>query len=184
MPILPTWSTWVPPHSSRLQPSSPMETTRTMSPYFSPNRCMAPRAMASSNFISLVVTARLSRSLSLTRSSTAEITDLAGALDHWKSKRRRFEASSEPRWVACGPSSSRSALCTMCVAVCERAMAPRRARSMLALTSAPTTSVPSVRRHWWTMRSLMGFCTSSTSSTAPSSDRISAWSASWPPASA
>ena len=31
---------------------------------------------------------------------------------------------------------------------------------MLALTSVPTTSVPSVRRHWWTMRSLIGFCTS------------------------
>ena len=55
----------------------------------------------------------------------------------------------------------------------ERAMAPRRSRSMFALTSAPTTSVPSVRRHWWTIRSLIGFCTSSTSSTAPSSDRIS-----------
>ena len=38
---------------------------------------------------------------------------LLGALDHWKSKRKRFGASSEPRWVACGPSSSRSALCTM-----------------------------------------------------------------------
>ena len=34
-------------------------------------------------------------------------------------------------------------------------------------------NVPSVRRHWCTMRSLIGFCTSSTSSTAPSSERIS-----------
>ncbi len=38
---------WVPPQNSTEYPS-PMSTTRTVSPYFSPNRAMAPRSLASS----------------------------------------------------------------------------------------------------------------------------------------
>ena len=60
-PISPVRRTWVPPHSSTDQPMvlpvpSPIATTRTSSPYFSPNRARAPEARASSSAISRVVT--------------------------------------------------------------------------------------------------------------------------------
>ena len=41
----PVARTCVPPHSSRLKPG--IETTRTVSPYFSPNSAIAPAAIAS-----------------------------------------------------------------------------------------------------------------------------------------
>ena len=58
LPAWPVWLRWVPPHSSTdsVWASSPMLTTRTVSPYFSLNRAMAPLATASSCFISLVQT--------------------------------------------------------------------------------------------------------------------------------
>ncbi len=61
-PISPVRPAWVPPQSSTenaLAPSPagrPMETTRTSSPYFSPNRARAPEAMASSTAMSFVTT--------------------------------------------------------------------------------------------------------------------------------
>ena len=71
-PMSPVRPTWVPPHSSTDQallalplvsdpdapaPSgSPMETTRTSSPYFSPNSARAPVSRASSSAISRVST--------------------------------------------------------------------------------------------------------------------------------
>jgi hypothetical protein len=63
MLIMPTSAlvdTWVPAQSSRDQ-GPPMSTTRTTSPYFSPNNAIAPRAFASSSGISRVTTCRLSR---------------------------------------------------------------------------------------------------------------------------
>ena len=44
-PMSPVARTCVPPHSSRLKPG--IDTTRTRSPYFSPNSAMAPAAIAS-----------------------------------------------------------------------------------------------------------------------------------------
>ena len=63
-PISPVRRTCVPPHSSTDQPSvlpppSPMATTRTSSPYFSPNSARAPDARASSSAISRVVDGRV-----------------------------------------------------------------------------------------------------------------------------
>ena len=60
-PMSPVRRTWVPPHSSTDQPMvlpepSPIATTRTSSPYFSPNSARAPEARASSSAISRVVT--------------------------------------------------------------------------------------------------------------------------------
>ena len=46
-PTLAVLSRWVPPQNSTEKPW-PMSTTRTVSPYFSPNRAMAPRCLASS----------------------------------------------------------------------------------------------------------------------------------------
>ena len=57
-------ATWVPAHSSRDQPS-PMSTTRTTSPYTSPNRPMAPDARASASGIRVADTPRSARIASL-----------------------------------------------------------------------------------------------------------------------
>ena len=60
-PISPVRRTWVPPQSSTDQPivfpePSPIATTRTSSPYFSPNSARAPEDRASSSAIRRVVT--------------------------------------------------------------------------------------------------------------------------------
>ena len=60
MPISELDTTCVPAQSSR-DHGPPMSTTRTTSPYFSPNRAMAPSDFASSSGISRVSTGRLSR---------------------------------------------------------------------------------------------------------------------------
>ena len=52
-PTLAVLSRWVPPQNSTEYPS-PMSTTRTLSPYFSPNRAMAPVFLASSMGMTLV----------------------------------------------------------------------------------------------------------------------------------
>ena len=57
----PVARTCVPPHSSTLKPGT--DTTRTRSPYFSPNSAMAPAAMASSVDRTSVWTARVSHDL-------------------------------------------------------------------------------------------------------------------------
>jgi len=44
-PMSPVALTWVPPHNSMLNPGT--LTTRTRSPYFSPNSAIAPAAIAS-----------------------------------------------------------------------------------------------------------------------------------------
>ena len=67
-PMWPVVGTWVPPHSSRSNPS-PIVTTRTREPYFSPKSAIAPWAFASSRLISSVVTVRSSASFSLTSAS-------------------------------------------------------------------------------------------------------------------
>ena len=52
----PVARTCVPPHSSVLKCPSPMDTTRTLSPYFSPKSAIAPAAMASCVSRTAVVT--------------------------------------------------------------------------------------------------------------------------------
>ena len=74
MPMSPRRFTWVPPHSSTDQPSvlplpAPIDTTRTSSPYFSPNSARAPAARASSTAISRVVTSPFCSITSLAMSS-------------------------------------------------------------------------------------------------------------------
>ena len=62
-------ATCVPPHSSR--ETSATSTMRTQSPYFSPNRAMAPSFLASSRLVSMARTGRLAAIQPFTRSSTA-----------------------------------------------------------------------------------------------------------------
>ena len=97
----PVRRTWVPPHSSTDQPSvlpppSPMATTRTSSPYFSPNSARAPDAIASSTAISRVVTGAFCKTMSLAKSSIRSISSARIGFGWEKSKRSRSGATSEP----------------------------------------------------------------------------------------
>ena len=87
---------------------SPTDTTRTRSPYFSPNRAMAPMALASGWVIVCADTTRSSMSTSFTCCSTSCSTAGATAVGLGKSKRRRPGAFSEPICVAVSPSRSRT----------------------------------------------------------------------------
>ena len=120
----------MPPQSSRAQ--SPTETTRTWSPYFSPNSAIAPDLRASSWVMISACTPRSASTRSLTRASTSAIADGGTAPVAEKSNRNRPGAFSEPAWVAVSPSASRNALCTMWVAVCARLIDLRRSMSTSA----------------------------------------------------
>ncbi len=105
--------TCVPPQSSR---DVPMSSTRTSSPYFSPKSIIAPSFCASSMPIVRAFVGWLSRISALTISSTRRIcSSVSGALCA-KSKRVLSGSTSEPFCWTCVPSTSRSALCMMCVA--------------------------------------------------------------------
>jgi hypothetical protein len=73
-----------------------MATTRTSSPYFSPNKARAPDAIASSTAISRVVTGEFCSTMSLAISSTRSSSSLVIGLGCEKSKRSRSGATSEP----------------------------------------------------------------------------------------
>ena len=110
----PVRCTCVPPHSSRLLP---MSSTRTSSPYFSPNSIIAPIFCASSMRITRACVAALARISALTSASTCAIcASVTGALCA-KSKRVRSALTSEPFCCTWAPSTSRSALCIRCVAL-------------------------------------------------------------------
>jgi hypothetical protein len=101
-PISPVRRTWVPPQSSTDQPSplpvgSPIDTTRTSSPYFSPNSARAPDSFASSTPISRVSTGVFWSTMELAMSSTRAISSALIGLVCTKSKRSRSGATSEPR---------------------------------------------------------------------------------------
>ena len=101
MPMSPVRLTWVPPHSSTdqpivLPPPSPIATTRTSSPYFSPNSARAPEAIASSTAQQPGDHRRV-----LHHDVVGDILDaldLLGLIGFGceKSKRRRSGATSEP----------------------------------------------------------------------------------------
>ena len=113
----PVARTCVPPHSSVLNEPSPTATTRTLSPYFSPNSAMAPEAIASCVLRTAVLTGSFFRMAALTIRSTSSNCSGVTAEKCWKSKRRRSGATSEPACLTCGPSTLRSAACSRWVAV-------------------------------------------------------------------
>ena len=172
----------MPPHSSRAQ--SPTEMTRTSSPYFSPNRAIAPDFTASSWLMISACTERSASTRSLTRASTSVMTEAGTAPSAAKSNRNRPGEFSDPAWVAVSPSASRNALWTMWVAVCEREMDLRRSTSTTACAPTPTVTSPEATSARCTIRPVTGDWTSRISSRAPFSSSITPWSASWPPPSA
>ena len=123
-PMSPVRRTCAPPHSSMLLTGCPAystlpptRTTRTVSPYFSPNSAVAPAAFASAMGISCHVTGKFALTQRLTSSSTAAISGAARAEPCEKSKRRRSGATSDPFCATPSPSTARSAACSRCVAV-------------------------------------------------------------------
>src|SRR5216683_7942838 len=140
-PISPVRSAWVPPHSSTeyfLPSPPPIDSTRTSSPYFSPNSAMAPAAIASSGVISRVSTGLFSRIRSLTSSSILRSSSSEIGLVWLMSKRSRSGATSEPFWVTCSPRWRRSASCSRCVAEWWARSWARRIGSMVMTTSSPS----------------------------------------------
>ena len=139
-PISPVRLTWVPPHNSTDQPIAleacaleawsraalPIETTRTSSPYFSPNSALAPASRASSSAINRVVTSAFSSTTSLAMSSTRASSSAEIGLGWAKSKRSRSGETSEPRCAMWSPSTWRSASCRMWVAEWLARIAERR----------------------------------------------------------
>jgi hypothetical protein len=100
-PMSPVRRTCVPPHNSTDQPialpvASPIDTTRTSSPYFSPNSARAPDATASSTAISRVVTAAFWSTMSLAMSSTRISSSAVTGFGCEMSKRSRSGETSEP----------------------------------------------------------------------------------------
>ncbi|MDT4843929.1 hypothetical protein FQZ97_778680 [compost metagenome] len=175
----PVRPTWVPPHSSRLVP---MSSTRTVSPYFSPNSIMAPVFWADSRSITRACVGALSRISALTRFSISRICSrVTGALCA-KSKRVLSASTSEPFCCTWSPSTSRRALCIRWVTEWLRMVAARRAVSTAALTVSPTFSVPWVCVPWWPNTSALIFCVSSTPNCTPSATSTP-WSPTWPPLS-
>jgi hypothetical protein len=121
-PMSPVRCTCVPPHSSRLLP---MSSTRTSSPYFSPNSIIAPLFCASSSG-STAPARGVGQDLGIDQGLDLRIcASVTGAL--WaKSKRVRSALTSEPFCCTCAPSTSRRALCIRWVALWLRTVRARR----------------------------------------------------------
>mmetsp|Transcript_9009 Transcript_9009/g.36794 ORF Transcript_9009/g.36794 Transcript_9009/m.36794 type:complete len:383 (-) Transcript_9009:1646-2794(-) len=143
-PISAVVATCVPPHSSMDTPGT--STTRTVSPYFSPNMATAPAAFASSMGISLLTSGVPSAIHSLMRSSTAATSLALSPRGQLKSKRRRSSVTSEPAWLISSPTTCLSAACSRCVDVWLARTLRRKGASTAALTLSPTRSTPRSRR--------------------------------------
>ena len=176
----PVRCTWVPPHSSRLVP---MSSTRTESPYFSPNSIMAPVALADSMSITRASVGVLARISAFTRRSISRISAAVTAWLWAKSKRVRSALTSEPFCCTWSPSTSRRALCMMCVTEWLRMVAARSCVSTSACTASPTFRLPDSSTPWWPNTSALILSVSSTAKRAPAV-LITPWSPTWPPDSA
>ena len=132
-------ATWVPPQSSR--ETSSTSTTRTHSPYFSPNSAIAPSFSASARDICIARTGWLALIQSLTMSPTSRASSALSGAPWVKSKRSLSGRTAEPAWRTWVPRRSRSAAWSRWVAVWLRIVAWRVARSTSASTWAPGSGV-------------------------------------------
>ena len=99
VPMSPVARTWVPPQSSSEEPAS---STRTMSPYLSPKKAIAPIASASSFVVSNARTGVLAR-----------VSLVDDALDLARSRRRSAGRSGRSR-TAAGPGATSEPACLTC----------------------------------------------------------------------
>ena len=169
-PMSPVRATCVPPQSSR---DDPMSSTRTSSPYFSPNNIIAPVFLASSIGSTRARVAAFASTSRLTSRSTSAI---SAAVIGWpcaKSKRVLSTSTSEPFCCTCGPRTSRSALCSRCVAEWLRMIARRWLVATAAVTASPIFSVPDSSRPACAKAPPLIFCVSVT--LKPFSAREKGW---------
>jgi hypothetical protein len=173
-------ATWVPPHSSF---DEPMSSTRTSSPYFSPNSIMAPVFCASS----IGHHARFGRGvgddLVVDDALDARISSAVTGWVWAKSKRVLSGSTCEPFCCTWSPSTSRSALCIRWVAEWLRAV--RRARQGVDLRRDAAADFQAAGAHHavWPKTLAWIFCVSSTAK-MPCTERSSPRSPTWPPDSA
>ena len=180
--ITPVLATCVPPQNSFEK--SPMETTRTVSPYFSPKRALAPVFLASSMFITCVTTSRFSAIFSFTIASTLSSSSLVIAEKCVKSKRSLSGVTREPACSTCVPSTTRSASCKRCVALWFLAVAALLASSTLSVTLPPTRKVPHSTTPTCPILPPLSLMVSTTLKLAPSAVVIAPTSAVCPPIAA
>ena len=104
IPIRPVLRAWMPPQNSQL---GPKRTTRTVSPYFSPNKATAPIALASSTgVLRCSSSGRSWRIRSFTRRSTSRSSSSVTFWKCEKSKRSVSGATNEPFCSTCSPSTA------------------------------------------------------------------------------
>ena len=145
-PISPVLRTWQPPQSSRLNPGT--STERTRSPYFSPNSAMAPCAIASAYGRSSILVATARETQSRTASSIASRSSSVSGRSNVKSKRRRSGCTSDPAWRTPSPSRWRSDAWSRWVAVWLRSVRRRSASSTASVSVAPTSTLPASTTTW------------------------------------
>ena len=137
-PISPVAPVCVPPHNS--VEKSPIFTTRTRSPYFSPKSAIAlysftATSIGTSTSVSTFVFPSTWR---FTMSSMSCNSSSATAAKWEKSKRSRDGDTSEPACFTCVPSTWRSAACSRCVPVWLRRVALRNSASTTVSTLMPS----------------------------------------------
>ena len=104
IPIRPVLLAWQPPQNSTLFPNW---ITRTLSPYFSPNRAIAPNFLASSiGVLRYSCRGKSCRIRSLTRCSTSRSCSAVTFSKCEKSKRRELAVTKEPFCSTCSPRTS------------------------------------------------------------------------------
>ena len=136
--MFPVAATCVPPQNSTEEPNW---ITRTWSPYFSPNRAMAPSSLASSiGMLRYSFKGMLARIFALTMCSTLRISSSVTFWKCEKSKRRESGVTKEPFCSTCSPNTSRSAASSKWVAEWLAAQAARLSVSTHAIIGASMCS--------------------------------------------
>ena len=186
-PISPVRCTCRPPHSSMEKglPSLstvPIDNTRTVSPYFSPNSAIAPLSCACVMLSISTVAGWLARICWLTMFSMVMMSCSVKALSYEKSKRNTSLLTNDPFWVTPVPRCSRRAACSRWVAEWFLALMARTWLATRASLDWPWRILPILTTPWW-MMAWPDFLVSWTSNT-PVSVWMSPNSPAWPPPSA
>src|SRR6185437_13450169 len=140
-PISPVAPVCVPPQSS--VEKSPILTTRTRSPYFSPNNAIAPSSFTATSIgtSTSVCTVAFPSTCRFTMSSICCNSSSATPVKCEKSNRSREAFTSDPACFTCLPRTSRSAAWSRCVPVWLRSVARRFSTSTTVSTTSPTAIV-------------------------------------------
>ena len=183
LPTSPVFFTCVPPQSSvekYLLPSSPINTTLTSSPYFSPNKAIAPCSIPSSGVISRVTTSVFEFTNLLTFSSIFFISSSVIGFIWLKSNLNLSGATNDPFCITCVPKVLLRDSCNKCVAEWYALMFWRLSVFIFNSTLSLSLIVPFETLPKWTNKFPIFFWTSVTSNSF-SPEVIVPLSPTWPP---